>query len=60
METLSCLLVGARESDYLMGFKPREGMAKEVKVSYLLFADDMLVFCETLQDQITHLSRQLV
>ena len=56
MEVLSCLLARAREGVYLSGFKVLGRNGEGLEISYLLFADDTLVFCEATSFQMTYLS----
>ena len=56
MEALSILINKAVEGGFLSGYKLRDKGGNEVHVSHLLFADDTLVFCEDLRDQIMYLS----
>lgn len=56
METLSLLLDKAIGGGYLSRFSFKMENSKEEVVSHLLFADDTLVFCNYLEDQLTHLA----
>ncbi|KAL6330269.1 hypothetical protein AAG906_040193 [Vitis piasezkii] len=56
MEVLSCLLGRVREGGYLFGFKVLGRNGEGLEISYLLFADDTLVFCEATSFQMTYLS----
>ena len=46
METFNCLLKRAKVEGFLSRWQVRGNGRKGVDVSHLLFADDMLVFCE--------------
>lgn len=50
MKALSCLIRRTREGGFILGFKVRVKGGKEVVVSYFLFANDTLIFCETCKD----------
>ncbi|KAJ9681586.1 hypothetical protein PVL29_020449 [Vitis rotundifolia] len=56
MEVFSCMLSRAISGGFLSGWRVggRSGMG--LHISHLLFADDMLVFCEESSDQMTYLS----
>lgn len=56
MEALSLLLDKAIGGGYLSGFSFKRKNSKEEVISHLLFADDTLVFCNDLEDQLTHLA----
>ena len=56
MEALSCLLRRAREGDFLTGLKVNGRGGEGLEVTHLLFADDILVFCEASHTQLTCLS----
>ena len=45
-----------KEGGFLLGFKVNGRGGDGLEVSHLLFANETLVFCETSQDQLTHLS----
>ena len=56
MEALSSLINRAVRGGFLSGYKigGREGVG--IQVTYLLFADDTLVFCDDSQEQLAFLS----
>ena len=56
IEMLSCLLGRAREGGFLSDFKVLGRNGKGLEISYLLFAEDTLVFCEATSSQVTYLS----
>ena len=56
IEALSCLLGRAREGGFLSDFKVLGRNGKGLEISYLLFAEDTLVFCEATSSQVTYLS----
>ena len=56
MEALNCLLGRVREGGFLSGFKMNGRVGEGMKVSHLLFTDDILVFCEASLAQMTYLS----
>ena len=53
---LSCLLGRAREGGFLSDFKVLGRNGEGLEISYLLFAEDTLVFCEATSSQVTYLS----
>lgn len=55
MDALSFLLKRAKNGGYLSGFRVGERGGEGEEVSHLLFANDILVFCEASQDQMVHL-----
>ena len=55
-EALGCLLRKVSEGGYLSGFKMFGRNGEDLEVSYLLFVDDTLVFCEAIFNQMTYLS----
>ena len=56
MEAFSLLIDKAVSGGYLFGYKFRGRNGSEGKVTRLLFADDTLVFCKNLEDQMVYLS----
>ena len=56
MEAISLLIDKAVSGGYLSGYKFRGRNDFDGKVTHLLFADDTLVFCEDLEDQMVFLS----
>ena len=56
MEALSCLINHTVEGNYLSGSRITNGRGDELVISHLLYADDMLLFCEADKDQIKFLS----
>ncbi|RVX07712.1 LINE-1 reverse transcriptase-like [Vitis vinifera] len=55
MEVLSALIRRAVQGNFISGCRLRGRGDAEIMVSYLLFADDTIVFCEPSKDQLTHL-----
>ena len=60
MEAFSCLLRRAISGGFLSGWRARGRSEEGILISHLLFADDMLVFCEESLDQMTYLSWPLM
>ena len=56
MEALSCLINRAVEGNYLSGSRIANGRGEDLSISHLLYADDMLLFCEADIDQLKFLS----
>ena len=56
MEVLSNLIRRAVEGGFLSGCRIRGRRRQSVHISYLLFADDTIVFCEARKEHLTHLS----
>ena len=56
MEALSYLIKRAISGGYLTGCRVKRRGGKGVQLSHLLHADDMLIFCEAFEEQLTHLS----
>ena len=55
MEVLSALIRRAVQGNFISGCRLRGRGDAEIMVSYLLFADNTIVFCEASKDQLTHL-----
>ena len=56
MEVLSALIQRVVEGGFNSGCKIRRGSWQVVNISYLLFADDTIVFCEARKEEMTYLS----
>ena len=56
METLSLILMKAKEGGFINGFQVRGREGEGVEVSYLLFADDTLIFCDARKEVLEYLS----
>ena len=56
MEALSCLIKSAVSGGYLTGCRVKGRGGERVQLTHLLYADDMLTFCEASEDQLAHLS----
>ena len=56
MKVFSCLLRRAISGGFLFGSRVRGKSGEGILISHLLFADDMLVFCEESLDWMTYLS----
>ena len=56
MKALNRLIGRAREDDFLTGFKVNGRGGEGLEVTYLLFADETLMFCEASHTQLTRLS----
>ena len=56
MEVLSILLRRAVARGFISSctFRGREGA--DISISHLLFADDMIIFCKAIEDQLLYLS----
>ena len=52
MEVLSCLLKRAVEGNFISGFKLGDRDGGELVISYLLYADDTIIFCEANSEQL--------
>ena len=50
MEALSCLINRVVEGNYLFGSRIADRRGEELVISYLLYADDTLLFCEANKD----------
>ena len=60
MKALSCLLKRAKVKGFLSGWQLRGQGGEGVEVSHLSFINDILVFCESSQDQLPYLSWMLM
>ena len=56
MEVLSILIRRAVEGGFISGCNFQRGRGRAVHITYLLFADDTIVFCEAKNEHLTHLS----
>ena len=56
MEVFSCFIKRAVDGGFLSGWTVKGRSEEGVQISYLLFVDDTLVFCQASQDQLTYLS----
>ena len=56
MEVFSASIKRAVEGDFLSGCRVKGRSEEGILISHLLFANDTLVFCKPLQDQLTYLS----
>ena len=52
MDILSRLVNKAMERNFLSGCKTGGGREEELEVSHLLYADDTLLFCKDIPDQL--------
>ena len=55
MEVLSALIRRAVQGNFISGCRLRGRGDAEIMVSHLLFANDIILFCEASKDQLTHL-----
>ncbi|KAJ9709590.1 hypothetical protein PVL29_001191 [Vitis rotundifolia] len=55
-EVLSVLITSAVEGAFISGCSIWRDRGQAVSISYLLFADDTIVFCEAKKEHLTHLS----
>ncbi len=55
MEVLSRMLRRTKEAGLIKGFKAGNSAEEDLSVSYLLFADDTIVFCDADPEQLLHL-----
>ena len=60
MEVFSSMLRRTISGGFLSGWRVRCMSGEGFKISYLLFVDDTLVFCEKSLDQMTYLSSHVV
>ena len=56
MEALSCLLNRAVKRGFMTGCNIGERSRGGLVVSHLLYANDTLLFCRAIEDQLIHLS----
>jgi hypothetical protein len=59
MEVLSKLFPKTEEAGLIRGFQTGMLGGSEVRISYLLFADDIIVFCDAVQEQVLHIRKVL-
>ncbi len=55
MEVLSQMLRRTEEAGLICGFKAGKARGSGLSISHLLFADDTIVFCDAIPDQLLHL-----
>jgi hypothetical protein len=55
MEVLSRMLRRMEEAGLISGFKAGKSLGEGISVSHLLFADDTIVFCAAVPEQLLHL-----
>ena len=56
METFSLLVDRAAEGGFISGYKFKGRNGTKRQITHLLFADDTLIFCEDMEDQMAYLS----
>ncbi|RVX20166.1 Signal peptide peptidase [Vitis vinifera] len=54
METLSCILLRAKEGGFIDGFLVRGRDGEGMEISHLLFVDDTLIFCDASKENIEY------
>jgi hypothetical protein len=59
MEVLSKLFQKTEEAGLIWGFLAGELGGSEVRISHLLFADDSVVFCDAVPEQVMHIRKVL-
>ena len=55
MEVLSLILMKAKERGFINGFLVRGRDGKGVEISYFLFANDTLIFCDARKENLEYL-----
>ena len=60
MEAFSCLIKKAIDGGFMSGCRVKGRSEEGVQISRLLFADDILVFCQASQDEMIYLSLLLM
>ena len=55
MEVLTKMLHRTEETGLINGFKARTSLGEGISISHLLFADDTIVFCDAIPEQLLHL-----
>ena len=59
MEVLSKLFQKTKEAGLIWGFLTGSIGGSEVRISHLLFADDTIVFCDAVPEQVLHIRKVL-
>lgn len=55
MEGLNGLIMKANQEGWIKGFKVLNNVSSNLEITHLLYVDDSLVFCDTDEEQVSHL-----